>query len=538
MKAKKIIFVTGGVVSSIGKGLTSASLGALLEDGGLKVGIMKCDPYINIDPGTMSPLQHGEVYVTKDGAEADLDLGHYERFTSCILTRGHSITTGQVYDSVIKRERRGDYLGGTVQVIPHITDEIKKRILSVINDEDVLIVEIGGTIGDIEGLPFIEAIRQMRADLGAGNTIFIHVTYVPFIKVAGELKSKPTQHSVKALREIGIQPDILICRSEQPLPQDVRSKIGLFCSVHPKYVLGAEDSSSIYEVPLKLHRENLDEKVCDKLNLELNSVNLTKWKKFNEVFKNPKYRVKIALVGKYVDLKESYKSLHEALIHAGVHLESRVEIVYMDSEAFEKGKESVAERLKGVSGVLVPGGFGDRGVEGKIMAIQYARENGIPFFGICLGMQLATIEYARHVCNLKDATSKEFDSKSDRPKIIGLMEKQKTVKMKGGTMRLGSYACHLNEDTNAFKAYRAKEIFERHRHRYEFNNEFKDIFLENGASFSGVNTELDLVEIFEVKEHPWFVGVQFHPEFKSKPSDPHSLFVNFVKASLCAEFIS
>ena len=537
MKDKKIIFVTGGVVSSIGKGLTSAGLGALLEDRGLKIGIMKCDPYINIDPGTMSPLQHGEVYVTEDGAETDLDLGHYERFTSCVLTHGHSITTGQIYDSVIKRERRGDYLGGTVQVIPHITDEIKRRILSIINDEDVLIVEIGGTIGDIEGLPFIEAIRQMRADLGTENTIFIHVTYVPFIKVAGELKSKPTQHSVKALREIGIQPDILICRSEQPLPQDVRSKIGLFCSVHPKYILGAEDSSSIYEVPLKLHREQLDEKVCTKLNLNLNPVNLFKWEKFNEVLgevlDSPKNSVKIALIGKYVDLKESYKSLHEALIHAGVYLESKVEIIYIDSETFEKGEGPTAEKLQGVSGILVPGGFGDRGVEGKIMAIQYARENNIPFLGICLGMQLAAIEYARNVCGLEDATSREFDTtKSDKPKVIDLMEEQKAVTTKGGTMRLGSYSCEVYEGTKAHDSYQKEEILERHRHRYEFSNEYKSIFVENGASFSGINVELDLVEMFEVKKHPWFVGVQFHPEFKSKPSKPHPLFVSLVKASL------
>jgi len=533
MKDKKIIFVTGGVVSSIGKGLTAASLGALLEDRGLKVGIMKCDPYINIDPGTMSPLQHGEVYVTKDGAETDLDLGHYERFTSCVLTRGHSITTGQVYDSVIKRERRGDYLGGTVQVIPHITDEIKRRILSVIDDEDVLIVEIGGTIGDIEGLPFIEAIRQMRSDLGPENTIFMHVTYVPFIKVAGELKSKPTQHSVKALREVGIQPDILICRSEQPLPQDVRKKIGLFCSVHPKFVLGAEDSSSIYEVPLRLHREELDVKVCDKLGLKLGEASLSKWETFNSVLKNPKKSVKIALVGKYVDLKESYKSLHEALIHAGVSLESKVEIVYMDSESFEKNdKDQMLEKLKDVSGVLVPGGFGDRGVEGKIMAIQYARENKIPFFGICLGMQLATIEYARHVCGLENATSREFDTKSEKPKVIDLMQEQKAVTMKGGTMRLGSYACTVIEGSKAFDSYKGKEIFERHRHRYEFNNKYKETFIEKGAKFSGVNSELDLVEMFEVPDHPWFVGVQFHPEFKSKPTAPHPLFVNFVKSSL------
>ncbi len=532
MKDKKIIFVTGGVVSSIGKGLTAASLGALLEDRGLKVAIMKCDPYINIDPGTMSPLQHGEVYVTKDGAETDLDLGHYERFTSCVLTKGHSITTGQVYDSVIKRERKGDYLGGTVQVIPHITDEIKRRILSVVEDEDVLIVEIGGTVGDIEGLPFIEAIRQMRADLGAENTLFMHVTYVPYIKVAGELKSKPTQHSVKALREVGIQPDLLICRSEQPLPQELRSKIGLFCSVHPKYVLGAEDSSSIYEVPLKLSREKLDEKVCEKLNLKLKSSDLRKWEIFNTILKNPKKKVKIALVGKYVDLKESYKSLHEALIHAGVSLESKVEIVYMDSESFEKDESLVSKSLKDVSGLLVPGGFGDRGVEGKIKAINYARLNKIPFFGICLGMQLATIEFARHVCSLKDATSSEFDSTSDKPKVIDLMKEQKAVTNKGGTMRLGSYFCSVLKGSKAHEAYKSLEIFERHRHRYEFNNKYKDLFVKKGAEFSGVNTNLDLVEMFEVKDHPWFVGVQFHPEFKSKPSSAHPLFVKFVDASL------
>lgn len=532
MKEKKIIFVTGGVVSSIGKGLTAASLGALLEERGLKIGIMKCDPYINIDPGTMSPLQHGEVYVTKDGAETDLDLGHYERFTSSELTRGHSITTGQVYQSVINRERKGDYLGGTVQVIPHVTDEIKSRILSVITDEDVLIVEIGGTIGDIEGLPFIEAIRQMRSDLGAENTVFVHVTYVPYIKAAGELKSKPTQHSVKALREVGIQPDILICRSEQPLPQDVRSKIGLFCSVHPKYVLGAEDSESIYEVPLKLSREDLDAKVCEKLNLSYDTLNLSKWVRFNEGLKNPKAKTKIALVGKYVDLKESYKSLHEALIHAGVELETEVEIEYIDSEEFEKDEGSIEKKLSAVKGVLVPGGFGDRGVEGKIKAIEYARKHNIPFFGICLGMQLAAIEFARSVCKIESATSEEFDRKSDKPKVIGLMQEQKAITSKGGTMRLGSYACSVLKNTKAFEAYKTTDIFERHRHRYEFNNEFKDSFAEAGGVFSGVNKELDLVEMFEVKDHKWFVGVQFHPEFESKPGKPHPLFVDFVKSTL------
>jgi len=533
VKDKKIIFVTGGVVSSIGKGLTAASLGNLLEKRGQKVSLMKCDPYINIDPGTMSPLQHGEVYVTDDGAETDLDLGHYERFTSSKLTRGHSITTGQVYESVIARERRGDYLGGTVQVIPHITDEIKRRILAVSNDCDILIVEIGGTVGDIEGLPFIEAIRQMRADVGFENTIFLHVTYVPYIKAAGELKSKPTQHSVKALREVGIQPDFLICRSEQSLPEDVKSKIGLFCSVHPRFVIGAEDSESIYDVPLKLNREGLDAKVCKRLEIETNEPDLEKWKTFTNTLHNPKSKTKIALVGKYVDLKESYKSLHEALVHAGVETESEVEILYVDSEKFEKSDAKASELLKGVSGILVPGGFGDRGVEGKIEAIKYAREQNIPFLGICLGMQLATIEFARHVCGLSEATSREFEKiNSDKPLVINIMEQQKAVTQKGGTMRLGAYPCTLSKGTKAFDAYKTTGILERHRHRYEFNNEFKDLFLEKGGVFSGVNSDLDLVEIFEIPDHKWFVGVQFHPEFKSQPNSPHPLFLDFVKSSL------
>lgn len=530
VKDKKVIFVTGGVVSSIGKGLTAASLGTLLEERGLDVGLMKCDPYINIDPGTMSPLQHGEVYVTDDGAETDLDLGHYERFTSSILTRGHSITTGQVYESVIARERRGDYLGGTVQVIPHITDEIKRRILSVTEECDVLIVEIGGTIGDIEGLPFIEAIRQMRADLGFENTIFLHVTYVPFIKAAGELKSKPTQHSVKALREVGIQPDVLICRSEQPLPEDVKSKIGLFCSVHPSLVIGAEDSKSIYDVPLKLYREGLDEKICKRLELKTKEPNLTRWETFTNDLHSPEKKTKIALVGKYVDLKESYKSLHEALVHAGVHIKTEVEIEYVDSSKFEKSGVDASELLKGVSGVLVPGGFGDRGVEGKIKAIQYARENNLPFFGICLGMQLAAIEFARNVCDLPEATSLEFEAKaSGRPMVINIMENQKAVTQKGGTMRLGAYPCTLVEGTKSFESYGTSEIEERHRHRYEFNNEFKAMFIEKGGVFSGTNPKLDLVEIFEIPDHKWFVGVQFHPEFKSQPNNPHPLFLEFVK---------
>ncbi len=529
---KKFIFVTGGVVSSIGKGLTAASLGTLLEERGLKVGIMKCDPYINVDPGTMSPLQHGEVYVTDDGAETDLDLGHYERFTSSKLTKNHSISAGQVYENVIMRERRGDYLGGTVQVIPHITDEIKRRILAVSTDCDVLIVEIGGTIGDIEGLPFIEAIRQMRADQGFENSIFVHVTYVPYIKAAGELKSKPTQHSVKALREVGIQPDILICRSEQKLPEDLKSKIGLFCSVHPNFVIGAEDSESIYDVPLKLYREGLDAKICKRLEIEdTKEPSLKNWESFTKTLHNPKKKVKIALVGKYVDLKESYKSLHEALIHAGVKLSTEVTIEYVDSEKIEKS--SVSKILKGVQGVLVPGGFGDRGVEGKIKAIEYARKNNIPFFGICLGMQLAAIEFARNVCGLENATSKEFDSQTtEKPLIINLMANQKAVTHKGGTMRLGSYKCSISKKSAAYKAYGEEEILERHRHRYEFNNLFKAAFEEEGGVFSGMNPDLDLVEIFEIPEHKWFVGVQFHPEFKSQPHKPHPLFVGFVKEAV------
>ncbi len=536
MKDKKIIFITGGVISSIGKGLTAASIGALLEERGVNVGIMKCDPYINIDPGTMSPLQHGEVYVTEDGAETDLDLGHYERFTSSILTRGHSITAGQVYETVIARERRGDYLGGTVQVIPHITDEIKKRILSLTNECDVLIVEIGGTVGDIEGLPFIEAIRQMRTDLGFENTIFIHITFIPYIKTIGELKSKPTQHSVKALREVGIQPDILICRSEQKLPEEVKSKIGLFCSVHPNLVIGAEDSVSIYDVPLKLHRQGLDERIFKRLGLIGHEPDLKKWEVFTGIIHNPQTKIKIALVGKYVDLKESYKSLHEALIHAGAQMKTKVEIEYVDSEKFEKNSIKAFKILKKVSGILVPGGFGDRGIEGKIKAIQYARENNIPFFGICLGMQLSAIEFARNVCNFPEATSQEFESKTlKKPMVIHIMENQKSVLKKGGTMRLGAYPCNLVKGTKAYKAYKNLKIQERHRHRYEFNNEFKTVFLKNGGFFSGINSCLDLVEIFEIPMHKWFVGVQFHPEFKSQPNNPHPLFLDFIKNSLSLE---
>ncbi|MCB0390538.1 MAG: CTP synthase [Bdellovibrionales bacterium] len=529
---QKFIFVTGGVVSSIGKGLSAASLGTLLESRGVKVGLMKCDPYINVDPGTMSPLQHGEVYVTEDGAETDLDLGHYERFTSVSLNRSNSITAGQIYERVIAKERRGDYLGGTVQVIPHITDEIKNSIYEAAQGTEVIIVEIGGTIGDIEGLPFIEAIRQMRVDVGVENTVFIHVTYVPYIAAAGELKSKPTQHSVKELREVGIQPDFLICRSEKTIDRDLKSKIGLFCSVRPEYVIAATDSASIYDVPLVLHEEKFDEKIVDRLNLAKDRPKMTSWKKMVGVLKEPDHEISIGIVGKYVDLKESYKSLNEALIHGGIANKSKVNIVYIDSEHLNA--RNVKDALSNVDGILVPGGFGERGVEGKVAAIRFARENEIPFFGICYGMQLATIEFARNVCGIKDATSREFapERKSIRNFVIDFMEEQKQLKNKGGTMRLGAYPCALKKDSKVRKIYNKPLISERHRHRYEFNNKYRQLFEKHGMTLSGICEDRDLVEIVEIQEHPWFIGVQFHPEFKSKPLQPHPLFTSFVEASL------
>lgn len=529
---QKFVFVTGGVVSSIGKGLTAASLGTLLESRGIKVGLMKCDPYINVDPGTMSPLQHGEVYVTEDGAETDLDLGHYERFTSVSLNRSNSITAGQIYERVITRERRGDYLGGTVQVIPHITDEIKNSIFEAAQGTEVLIVEIGGTIGDIEGLPFIEAIRQMRVDMGVENTVFVHVTYVPYIAAAGELKSKPTQHSVKELREVGIQPDFLICRSEKNIDRELKSKIGLFCSVHPESVIAATDSSSIYEVPLVLHEEKFDEKIVDRLKLEGEPPKMTSWKKMINTLKAPENEMSIGIVGKYVDLKESYKSLNEALVHGGIANKSKVNIVYIDSEHLNQ--KNVKEALQDVDGVLVPGGFGERGVDGKMAAIRYARENEIPFFGICYGMQLACIEFARHVCGIKDATSREFapERKSLRNFVIDFMDEQKLLKNKGGTMRLGAFPCTLDKDSKAKQIYNKSLISERHRHRYEFNNKYRSLFQKHGMTLSGICLDRDLVEIVEIQEHPWFVGVQFHPEFKSKPLQPHPLFTSFVEAAL------
>ncbi len=529
---QKFIFVTGGVVSSIGKGLSAASLAALLEARGIKVTLMKCDPYINVDPGTMSPFQHGEVFVTADGAETDLDLGHYERFTSITLNKHNSITAGQVYDSVIRKERRGDYLGGTVQVIPHITDEIKSRMYEAAQGFEVTIVEIGGTIGDIEGLPFVEAIRQMRVDLGFENTLFVHVTYIPYIAAAGELKSKPTQHSVKELRAIGIQPDFLICRSEKPIEPEMKSKIGLFCSVRPENVIAAYDATTIYEVPMMLHKEGFDQKVVQALKLVSPKPNLKAWEKIVQVVKHPKKEVTIGLVGKYVDLKESYKSLSEAIHHAGIALDSKVNMVYVNAE--ELTPRNVAQHLKKIDGLLVPGGFGERGVEGKILAIQYARENKVPFFGICLGMQLASIEFARNVCGIKNATSREFENKTvngQRNFVIDIMEEQKGLLNKGATMRLGSFPCSLKKGSLARNIYKKDQVQERHRHRYEFNNNFRGLFEKHNMNLSGICEERDLVEIIELPKHPFFIGVQFHPEFQSRPLAPHPIFRDFLQAS-------
>lgn len=531
-KPAKLIFVTGGVVSSIGKGLTAASLGALLESRGLKVNIMKFDPYLNVDPGTMSPFQHGEVYVTQDGAETDLDLGHYERFTKATMFRSNSVSAGQIYDAVLNRERKGDYLGGTVQVIPHITDEIKKRVYDIAKKNEVLIVEIGGTVGDIEGQPFLEAVRQLRNEVGVRNSVLIHVTYVPYIAAAGELKSKPTQHSVKELREIGLQADFLVCRSEKKIDQNLKKKIALFCSVRPEHVINAQDSSTIYEVPLSLHVEALDDLIAKELNLSEKKPNLDGWKSLVRTLKNPKNNVRIGVVGKYVDLKESYKSLHEALVHGGVSNSSSVEITYVDSEKLSDS--NVAAALSQVHGILVPGGFGSRGREGKISAIKYARENQIPFYGICFGMQLAAIEFARNVCGVKDATSREFEDVEKKSKnyIIDYMTEQKKLTKKGGTMRLGSFSCHLKKNSLAEKLYGETRVFERHRHRLEFNNQYKSLLEKNGLIAVGICKERNLVEILELKNHPWFIGVQFHPEFQSQPLDPHPLFMGFIAAAL------
>lgn len=529
----KFIFVTGGVVSSIGKGLAAASLGSLLEARGLRVTNQKLDPYINVDPGTMSPFQHGEVFVTDDGAETDLDLGHYERYTSSKLSKKSNFTTGQVYFSVIEKERRGDYLGGTVQVIPHITDEIKSKILENAKGADVAIVEIGGTVGDIESLPFLEAIRQFKFDRGPGNVLYMHVTLVPHIKTAGELKTKPTQHSVKELREIGIQPDILLCRCERDLPDEMKAKIALFCNVHEKDVITCVDSEHIYEVPLALHKEGLDDRIVEKLNIWTKAPDLTHWQEVVHSLKHPASGMaRIAIVGKYVNLTESYKSLSEALTHGGIANDCRVHVRYLDSEKIEQ--EGVGSHFDDVDGILVPGGFGERGTEGKILAIEYARTHKIPFFGICLGMQMAVVEYARNVCGLTDSCSSEFKPECEHP-VIHLMETQQGIERKGGTMRLGAYPCTLTKGTLAQKVYGATQISERHRHRYEVNNRYRDLLTEKGLTLSGVYEAEGLVEMVEIMDHPWFLGCQFHPEFKSKPLNPHPLFKAFIGAALAAK---
>jgi CTP synthase len=530
-KQVKYIFVTGGVVSSLGKGIASASLGFLLKRHGIKVNLQKFDPYLNVDPGTMNPFQHGEVFVLDDGSETDLDLGHYERFLDENLNKESNITTGQIYSAVISRERRGDYLGATVQVIPHITNEIKERIRKVgerDGEVDVVIVEIGGTVGDIESQPFLEAIRQMGLQYGPKNVLFIHLTLVPFIESAGEVKTKPTQHSVKELREIGIQPDILLCRTSHPLTPDIREKIGLFCNVTSQNVIQALDVESIYEVPLIFHQEGLDNLVMQRLELEGNGFDLSDWEKFVEKTKFPKNYVRIGICGKYTKLKDSYKSIIEAFAHAGVENDARVELNWISSENIEK--EGAEKNLSGLDGILIPGGFGDRGIEGKIKAVDYLIEKKVPFFGICLGMQCATIAIARR-CGLKGANSSEFDPDTPFP-VIDLMEEQKKVSAKGHTMRLGAYDCILEEGSHARKAYAEKKTWERHRHRYEFNSAYKEKLTKCGLRITGTNSLTGLVEIVELSEHPWFVGVQFHPELKSRPTKAHPLFTEFIRAAL------
>ncbi len=539
----KYIFVTGGVLSSLGKGLAAASLGALLQARGLKVTIQKLDPYINVDPGTMSPFQHGEVYVTKDGAETDLDLGHYERYLGVALTKKNSTTSGRIYYDVINKERHGDYLGGTVQVIPHITDEIKARIRSLSEGEDapdVVLVEIGGTVGDIEGLPFLEAIRQLRSELGRDNCLNIHLTLVPYIKAAGEHKTKPTQHSVKELLSIGIQPDIILCRCETTIPAEVKRKIALFCNVDSDAVFSSVDVNNVYEVPLKFYDEGFDQKVAIMLRLPARNPNLTEWKQLINTCNNLKDSVTVGIVGKYVELKEAYKSLHEALIHAGIANTLTVKLKYINSE--EVTQKNAKEMLSGCDSILVPGGFGYRGVEGMLEAIRYARENKIPFFGICLGMQCATLEFARNVANIKNATSEEFEPEA-ADKVIYLMtewfdfrtqavEKRDEKSDKGGTMRLGEYPCTLKDDTHAKTAYKEESIYERHRHRYEFNTKYQEQFESLGLTFSGTSPNGELVEIVELKDHPWFLACQFHPEFQSTPMKAHPLFREFIAATL------
>jgi CTP synthase len=527
----KYLLVTGGVVSSIGKGLTSASIGALMEARGLTVTHMKLDPYINVDPGTMSPYQHGEVYVTDDGAETDLDLGHYERFTSARLTRNHNVTTGRIYETVISKERRGEYLGATVQVIPHITDEIKRRIYAAAGDADIAIIEIGGTVGDIESLPFLEAIRQLKVEQGAQNAMSVHVTLVPHIPTAGEMKTKPTQHSVREMREIGIQPDLLVCRCDRNITQSLKEKIALFSNVPVDRVIPAVDVSCIYELPIALHLEGIDTQIAEQLNIWSRQPDMSKWEETVERFKNPPQgKVRIGVVGKYVHLKDSYKSLHEALVHGGIAGGVSVHLEYIDSTHLERGG-SLASHLEHLDAILVPGGFGDRGVEGKISAIRYAREHKIPFFGICLGMQLAVIEYARNVCGLEGASSVEFGEKVTHP-VIDLMPDQRGIERKGGTMRLGAYPCKLTPGSRAAEIYGTNEISERHRHRFEFNNDYRAQLTAGGLVLSGTSPDDRLVEIIELQDHPHFIGCQFHPEFKSHPHEAHPLFSSFVRAAI------
>ncbi len=529
----KYIFVTGGVVSSLGKGITAASLGRLLKSRGIKVTIQKFDPYINIDPGTMSPYQHGEVFVTDDGAETDLDLGHYERFIDINLTKNSNITTGKVYWSVLNKERNGDYLGSTVQVIPHITNEIKQRVYDVANADgaDVVITEIGGTVGDIESQPFLEAIRQVKKEVGKNDVLYIHVTLLPYISAAGELKTKPTQHSVKELRGIGIQPDILVCRTEKPIPADMKRKIAMFCDVDPEAVIENRTASTIYEVPLMMQEEGLDRIVLNKLAMNYSPANMEGWEKMVYKINNPQKKVKIAVVGKYVELPDAYISVTEALHHGAIDNDASVKIHWVNAEKIEDPDTDLDEVFVGCKGILVPGGFGDRGVEGKIRAIQYAREHKIPFLGLCLGMQCAVIEFARHVCGMTDAHSSEFNPETKHP-VIALMESQQGIVKKGGTMRLGAYPCKVTAGTHTEEAYGTLEISERHRHRFEFNNDYRQALTERGLVIAGTLPDDSLVEIVEVKDHPWFVAAQFHPELKSRPNNPHPLFSKFVKASL------
>jgi len=523
----KYVFITGGVISSLGKGITASALGALMENRGLRVTFIKLDPYINVDPGTMNPFEHGEVFVTEDGTETDMDLGHYERFTSAKMSSSNNCTTGQVYDSVIGKERRGEYLGTTVQVIPHITDEIKTRVLEASEDADIAFVEIGGTVGDIESLPFLEAIRQMMLDLGEKNAVSMHVTLVPYIEAADEMKTKPTQHSVKSLREIGIQPDILVCRSDRDLTSDIKEKIALFCNVPKRRVITARDAETIYEVPLLMADQGIDQELSEALNIWSRAADLGKWRQLVDRIKNPKGEVTIGIVGKYVDLQESYKSLNEALLHGGIANETEVDLEFVQSESIDG--DNIAEKLRGCDGVLVPGGFGERGMSGKVRAIEYARREHLPFFGICLGMQLACVEFARNVSGLERANSIEFDEQTPHP-IITLMPDQEDVEQKGGTMRLGADPCELGEGTHVAEIYGRREISERHRHRFEVNNAYRERLSDDGLVIAGTSPDEVLVEMIELEDHPWFVGCQFHPEFQSKPTDAHPLFESYVEA--------